>query len=267
MRMNDIELRPSYWANVSGGKDSLFMLGLIFANPDKYPLDGVVHFELETDYPFVKNVVQHIQEVCKKHGVKFISIKPRKTWTELYNKYGYPSRKSRWCNSAYKLDAARQLNDYMLQFGKYVVSYIGYCADEINRINKRGDKKEVYPLLDFEISECFVHEWAKKQMIFNNYYIANRRCGCMGCPLASKIEWAYMYKYYPSEFENFINLMSRTENEMSIKLGRDFAVMSSNTKYNAQYIDMIVKTKWIYKLNDIEKDYFEENEKIAEIII
>ena len=48
---NDVVLRPSDWASVSGGKDSLYMLMLILSRPDKYPLDGVVHFELEIDYP------------------------------------------------------------------------------------------------------------------------------------------------------------------------------------------------------------------------
>ena len=45
--MNKVMLRPVYFASVSGGKDSLFMLYLILKNPDKYPLDGVVHYELE----------------------------------------------------------------------------------------------------------------------------------------------------------------------------------------------------------------------------
>ena len=47
----EIALRPSYWASVSGGKDSLYMLNYILHNLDRYPLDGVVHFELEVDYP------------------------------------------------------------------------------------------------------------------------------------------------------------------------------------------------------------------------
>lgn len=38
-----IALRPSYWASVSGGKDSLYMLNYILHNLDRYPLDGVVH--------------------------------------------------------------------------------------------------------------------------------------------------------------------------------------------------------------------------------
>lgn len=73
---NEIALRPSYWASVSGGKDSLYMLNLILHNLDKYPLDGVVHFELEIDYPFIHNVIDYMESECKKHGIKFVRLKP-----------------------------------------------------------------------------------------------------------------------------------------------------------------------------------------------
>lgn len=43
---NELVLRPTYWASVSGGKDSLFMLNYILHNLHRYPLHGVVHFEL-----------------------------------------------------------------------------------------------------------------------------------------------------------------------------------------------------------------------------
>ena len=39
-------IRPIHYASVSGGKDSLFMMKIILENPQKYPLDIVVHFEL-----------------------------------------------------------------------------------------------------------------------------------------------------------------------------------------------------------------------------
>lgn len=63
---NEIILRPSYWASVSGGKDSLFMLIFILHHLDRYPLHGVVHFELEIDYPFVKEVIDYMEAECKK---------------------------------------------------------------------------------------------------------------------------------------------------------------------------------------------------------
>ena len=34
-------------------------LALILHNLDKYPLTGVAHFELEIDYPFIKNVIDY----------------------------------------------------------------------------------------------------------------------------------------------------------------------------------------------------------------
>ena len=77
---NEIALKPSYWASVSGGKDSLYMLYYILNHLDKYPLDGVCHFELEIDYPFIKNVIDYMESECKKHNIRFVRIKPRKTW-------------------------------------------------------------------------------------------------------------------------------------------------------------------------------------------
>lgn len=133
----EVALRPSYWASVSGGKDSLYMLNYILHNLDRYPLDGVVHFELEIDYPFIHNVIDYMESECKRFGIKFVRIKPRKSWEELYNKYGFPIRTARWCNNRYKLDARKQLDEWLNEVGFYAVCYIGYCADEERRFNKR----------------------------------------------------------------------------------------------------------------------------------
>ena len=73
-----------YWASVSGGKDSVYMLDYILNNIDKYPLDGVVHFELEIDYPFIHDVINYIEEKVKTFGITMLRIKPRNTFIELY---------------------------------------------------------------------------------------------------------------------------------------------------------------------------------------
>lgn len=185
-----IALRPSYWASVSGGKDSLYMLNLILHNLDKYPLDGVVHFELEIDYPFIHDVVDYMESECTKHGIRFLRIKPRKSWEELYEKYLFPTRKVRWCNTKYKLDSKKQLEKWMRSLGYYVVHYIGLCADEEKRFVKRNTDKvtEIYPLAQNGITEDRILVWAKQQPIFNHYYETQKRCGCIarwliGCHL------------------------------------------------------------------------------------
>ena len=55
------------------------MLNYILHNLDRYPLDGVVHFELEIDYPFIHNVIDYMETECKRAGIQFVRIKPRKT--------------------------------------------------------------------------------------------------------------------------------------------------------------------------------------------
>lgn len=257
--VSDLVLRPSYWASVSGGKDSLYMLNLILHNPDRYPLDGVVHFELEIDYPFIKDAIDYMESECKRFGIRFVRIKPRKTWDEWYHDQlnrgsirGFPTRKARWCNKL-KLDAKKQLNEWMDSLGYYVISYIGYCADEEKRYAKRGEKvKEVYPLVENGINEDEIWHWAKEHPIFNNYYKTNKRCGCMYCPMASRISMAYLLKYYPENYEFMIERMRETEGIREQELGRQFSVISSNPKYNADYLDNIIRTKWLRILNERE---------------
>lgn len=254
---NKIALRPSYWASVSGGKDSLYMLKVIFSNPDKYPLDGVVHFELDIDFPFVKNVVDYMESECKKFGIPFYRIKPRENWVYLYENYGFPTRQVRWCNNKYKLDACCQLEEFLKSQGYYTVHYIGYCVDETKRYynRKAAGITEIYPLVQEGIEEDTILEWARNQKIFNNFYKTNRRCGCMLCPMASRISLAYTYKYYPKAFHDLIMLMSITEQDIERKTGKPFAIMDGNPKYNAEYIERIVKTKWIKILEEREREY------------
>ena len=262
---NKIALRPSYWASVSGGKDSLYMLNLILHNLDRYPLDGVVHYELEIDYPFIHDVIDYMESECKRFGIRFVRIKPRKSWEDLYNQYGFPTRKSRWCNNKYKLDAKNQLNEWMRSLGFYTVNYIGYCADEEKRFLKRSNlaKREAYPLVENGIIEKDILEWAKTQPIFHEFYKTNKRCGCMYCPMSSYINYAYLLKYYPENFDFMITKMRETEKWQEAKLGRPFSVISSNPKYNADYLEQIIKNKWLPKLNEMELNEI-ENTKSAD---
>ena len=272
---SEIALRPSYWASVSGGKDSLYMLNLILRNLDKYPLDGVVHFELEIDYPFIHDVIDYMESECNRFGIKFVRIKPRKTWETLfYHKcttkdgketiYGFPTRKARWCNDKYKLDGRKQLEEWMKSLGCYVVMYIGYCADEEKRFLKRLDvkKTEIYPLAENGIQEVTIWEWAKTQPIFNHYYETQKRCGCMYCPMSAYINFAYLYKYYPNNFKYMIEKMRETEKIREKELGRPFSAISSNPRYNSDYLENIIKTKWLKILNEREssQEVVKENE-------
>lgn len=248
-----LELEPvkKYWASVSGGKDSLFMLYLILQNPNKYPLDGVAYFDLEIDFDFIKKVVERIENICKERNILFKKIKPVESWEKLYNKHLYPTRKVRWCNSKYKMSCKTSLEKWAKDYNYNIIWYIGYCRDEVKRFYDRKNKNEIYPLVIEKIEEKYILEWAKRQEIYNDYYKVNARCGCMGCPMTSKISWAYLYYYYPEHYKYFIEKIKETEKIRSLELKRAFTPLSSNPKYNADYLDKIIKTKYIPKLKEM----------------
>lgn len=242
---NDIVLRPSYWASVSGGKDSLYMLMLILSQPERYPLDGVVHFELEIDFPFIKDVVNLMREKCEMLGIPFVSIRPNVSWYTYYEKWGIPTRRARWCNSPYKMDAKKQLQNFLKTRGEKLISYIGYCADEVNRFKDDGN---IYPLAENNIVESTILEWAKTEPIFNDYYKYNDRCGCMYCPMSSMQRLSYMYVFYPDNYNWFMNACKETEATREKELGRKFSIWQTNTKYDTKYYDHRIRTVYVPKL-------------------
>lgn len=199
--MNDLKLRPYYIANISGGKDSLYMLGLILDNQDKYPLDGVVHFEMERDYPIARNVVDYIEKQLNARNIPLTRIKTTHTWEEYVNKYGYPSRVVKWCNSKLKLDCDRKLKKILKEIGRYPISYIGLCADETRRfkyeIGNWKDYKVCYPLAEEGILEDDILQWARNQPIFEGYYDVFKRMGCMCCPCSNILDMIYVKNHYP----------------------------------------------------------------------
>lgn len=248
----ELVLRPTYWASVSGGKDSLYMLNYILHNIDRYPLHGVVHFELEIDYPFIKNVIDYMEQQCTKVGIRFVRIKPRRTFIELYDKYGFPTRIARWCNDKYKLDSFKQLSNFLKEQGAKPINYVGYCYDEVSRYEKRAND-EIYPLVEAKICENEIWEWAKTVPQFNDYYKYNKRCGCMFCPMQSMINTAYLLKYYPEQYDTMMVLAKETEKKREIERGRPFSVWSSNQKYNSDYRDKRVREVYLPLLDSITK--------------
>lgn len=75
----------------------------------------------------------------------------------------------------------------------------------------------------------------------------------MYCPMSSLLNLAYLCKYYPQNFEYMLSKMRESEKKVSKKLGRSFVIRGKNPKYNADYVENIVKTKWLKKLEEIDK--------------
>jgi 3'-phosphoadenosine 5'-phosphosulfate sulfotransferase (PAPS reductase)/FAD synthetase len=251
----DIKLRPIHYASVSGGKDSFYMLNLILNNLDKYPLDMVVNFELEIDWKWSRKVIDFMEERCKANNIKFVKVKPRVTWEELYDKYGFPLAHARWCNSEYKLDCKKQLNEWILSQNCRPLAYIGFCADETKRFKyELGDWKNqdvCYPLAEEGIEEYQILEWAKNQPIFENYYKYFSRQGCRICPFMTMKEMAYLYITDKESFDYMFKCIKETENKIFLKKGKKYLFRGEG----ADIIKERVISKWVNQINYEKNQY------------
>lgn len=75
----------------------------------------------------------------------------------------------------------------------------------------------------------------------------------MYCPMTNYIGFAYLLKYYPDKFDYMIEKMRETEKIRYEFYGKPFSCVSGNPKYNADYLDNIIRTKWLQKLNEAEE--------------
>lgn len=171
--------------------------------------------------------------------MKFLRIKPRKTFDELYKKYDLPTRNARWCNSEYKLDCKKQLNEWILSQNCRPVAYIGFCADEQKRFKYEIGEWEsqdcCYPLAEEGITEDIILKWAKEQPIFQDWYKHFRRAGCMFCPMLSRKEMAYMYIHYPQMYDKYIAMIKAYDERFNTHAFNE----------PVERLDRRIKTKWV----------------------
>lgn len=240
--MKEIQLKPWYVADVSGGKDSLFMLYKIMENPSMFPLDAIIHYKLEIDWEFTNNVCDKYKKLSKKLNIPYIEITPTRSFKELYEKYGMPTRRARWCNNIYKLDCKKQYEKYQKEHGYKVIHYIGFCADEVKRFK---DNDDIYPLVQLGIEEKTILNWARNIPLFDNWYKVNDRQGCMFCPCLTRREQAYMLLHYPDKFNEYIIMIKEYEK----KFGSNY--------FGKQTLESVldkIYNKWLPIVKELEKN-------------
>ena len=104
-----LELRPSYWASVSGGKDSTVLLHIA---REIYPDIEAVFVDTGLEYPEIRQFVKTFENVT--------ILRPKMRFDEVIKKYGYPMiskevsecvHSARFCTGEkYKLQRLKKLS-------------------------------------------------------------------------------------------------------------------------------------------------------------
>lgn len=213
-----------YIANLSYGKDSIYMLEII----KKYnlPLDEIVTCDIWATNMIPAELPPMIEfkkyadaEIYNRYGLKVKHLKGITTYEEYFYKirgkrakkenqgkiYGFPILSYSWCQSNIK---TYTLNKYIGK--KY--SYIGYAIDEKNKkrqkaikdyLNNKQQTNKIYPLADYNIPENVAFNWCKKNGLLAPCYEHSIRGGCWFCHQQSIEQLKYLRKNY-TEYWNLM---------------------------------------------------------------
>ena len=208
--------------NFSGGKDSTAML--LHMLELGMPIDEVVNADTGMEFPAMYRHIEKVRAVVETAGVKFTTLKADKTF-EFYlteasvnrrnpkfvgvQGLGWPGPRKRWCTGRLKTCV---INAHLkaLKAEHDVVEYIGIAADEMERAERKDNKKFIAPLIQWGWTEddalryCYDHgyDWEGLYKLF-------KRVSCWCCPLQPLQGLRQLRRHFPDLWERLFELDSR----------------------------------------------------------
>lgn len=183
----DGDIEVSY----SGGKDSDVILELAKMAGIPY---RAIYKATTIDPP---QTIAHAREM----GAEV--VRPKKTFFQLINEKGFPTRVSRWCCSVLKEYKVCDRAIQGIRRSESTKRAERYKEPEVCRVYSAKEKVKVYlPILEWTNQD--VEEFIKERNIKCHplYYMGGefdvtKRLGCMGCPLASRKKRIQFFKDNP----------------------------------------------------------------------
>lgn len=175
--LGDTEVELSY----SGGKDSDVILALAKMAGINY---RAIYKNTTIDPP---GTVVH----CKENGVEI--VKPKKTFFELIQNSGFPTRRARFCCDELKEYKILDNSIQGIRRSESTKRAELYKEPVICRIygSKKNHVNVYLPILEWtdeDVKNFITHYGIKCHQLYydeNGEFCVNRRLGCIGCPLSS----------------------------------------------------------------------------------
>lgn len=184
--------------SVSGGKDSLVVLDLGLQA-------GVENFVFSNTTIEFEETVDYVKELEKFYGINIEILEPPRGFFDLVEKFGWPSRRWRWCCEVTKFGP---LGKYALE--NKITAYItGLRKEEsARRTNYKGKSQnplipvvQVNPILDWSIMDVWDYIGERSLPINPLYRRGFKRVGCWCCPQKTKCDWEATENHSPESME------------------------------------------------------------------
>jgi len=186
--------------SLSGGKDSTAMLLMMLEK--KIKVDYIVFFDTGWEFPAM---LEHIDKLEGYIGRKIIRLKSKKSFKELFNKWGFSSFQNRWCTA----EKRGRINKFCSKY-KPFTQFIGFSYDERQRIKKTIGY--CYPLVDWKVTEEDALKYCyEKGFDWGGLYEKYKRLSCWNCPLQSLGDLKVLWKDFPEYWHKLLKMQEKSK--------------------------------------------------------
>lgn len=111
--------------------------------------------------------------------------------------------------------------------------YIGYTFTELQRAKVLADN-QIYPLIDYHMTEDDVREFLKERSIDNPLYKHFNRTGCFFCPKQGVNDFYNVWKHHPEKWEQIVLYEVLAKNSKA--LNTQFSIHGSALEMEKMFI-------------------------------
>ena len=211
-------------ASFSGGKDSTAMVLLLLEK--KYPLDEVLFCDTTVEFPAMYRHIDRIRPIIEGHGVKFTTLRGKKSFEEYMLRHVYTSRKgvtkqgytwpdmgARWCTRALKI---RPIDNYLKTLPKNTLQYIGLASDESARLQRKNNQNQNHrhPLVVWGMTEADCLDYCyMRGYDWEGLYDHFARASCFLCPFQRLDALRALRRHYPDLWSYMLDIDSKSERQ------------------------------------------------------
>lgn len=254
----------AFVVSFSGGKDSQVVLDIVskVIPPNDY---RVVYMDTGMELPCTKEIVEQTKERYRKLFADFdmeVAASDQSAVSQ-WQRFGPPSRFSRWCCSVRKTSVfTRKMKDLLKTDGQPTIAvFEGVRGEESVRRQSydrtaRGVKHvnllNARPIFTWNDTEVYLYFLNNNLPMNNGYYKGLTRIGCNICPFASPWSEALIALLYPNFVQPYIEVIK----QMARNLG-----LSSEEKINEYVSEGHWKKNAGGKALDLDQTRFDILEK------